>query len=88
MVKQKELSEDLRSHIVDAQKDDLSYKVISKHFQVYAATVQSIIKKFKAFHTEKNLKIPRKKPKISARHARKLVRATTINLCITTEEML
>lgn len=88
MVKQKELSEDLRSRIVDAHKDGLGYKAISKRFQVHVATVQSIIKKFKVFHTVKNLKRPGRKPKVSARHARKLVRAATINPRITTKEML
>ena len=41
---------------MDAHKDGLGYKAISKCFQVHAATVQRIIKKFKVFHTVKNLK--------------------------------
>lgn len=69
-------------------KDGLGYKAISKRFQVHVATVQGIIKKFKVFHTVKNLKRPGRKPKVSARHARKLVQAATINPRVTTKEML
>ena len=56
MVKIKELSEDLRLRIVTGNKEGKGYKTISKQFQVPVPTVQSIIKKYKKFHTVKNLK--------------------------------
>ncbi|XP_076066022.1 uncharacterized protein LOC143039638 [Oratosquilla oratoria] len=53
MGKKKELSEDLRLWIVDAHKQGKGYKKISKQFEVPVAMVQSIIKKFKNFGTNK-----------------------------------
>ena len=88
MVKRKELSDDLRSRIVNAHKDGLGYKAISKRFEVHVATVQSIIRKFKTFNKVENLKRPGRKPKVSARQARCLVRAAAVNPRITTKEML
>ncbi|KAK3552754.1 hypothetical protein QTP86_022163 [Hemibagrus guttatus] len=54
MAKAKELTEDPRLHIVAAHKSGKGYKTISKCFEVPVATVQSIIKKYKTFHTEKS----------------------------------
>ena len=88
MVKRKELSDDLRSRIVNAHKDGLGYKAISKRFEVHVATVQSIIRKFKIFNKVENLQRPGRKPKVSPRQARYLVRAAAINPRITTKEML
>lgn len=65
MTKHKELSEDLRLRIVNAHKDGKGYKAIFKQFQVPTATVQSIIRKFKAVHTVKNLKGRGRESKVS-----------------------
>ena len=88
MAKKKELSEDLRSRIVDAHKQGKGYKKISKQFQVPVATVQSIIKKYKDFHTVKNLKGRGWKPKVRQRTARKLVRQATANPRVTSKALL
>ena len=53
MAKKKEVSEDLRLCIVNAHKEGKGYKAISKQFRVPVATIQSIIRKYKEFHTVK-----------------------------------
>ena len=55
MAKKKELSEDLKNHIVNAHKDGMGYKSISKKFNVLMSIIQSIIRKFKSYHTVENL---------------------------------
>ena len=80
MAKKKELSEDLRMCIVNSRKDEKGYKVISKQFRVPVATIQSIIRKYKEFHTVRNLGGRGRKPKLSPRLARKVCeRPTTIH---------
>lgn len=88
MAKKKELSEDLRSRIVNAHKDGKGYKAIGKQFQVPVATVQSIITKFKKFHTVENLKGRGRKPKMTSRLSRKVVRQVSNNPRITTKAIL
>ncbi|KAK3541928.1 hypothetical protein QTP86_008182 [Hemibagrus guttatus] len=74
MAKTKELTEDLRLRIVAAHKSGKGYKTISKCFEVPVATVQSVIKKFKTFHTVKNLRGLGWKPKVTPVLARRIVR--------------
>ena len=50
MTKKKELSEDLRQHLVHAHNEGEGYKAISKQYDVPVATVQSLIKKHKKFN--------------------------------------
>ena len=62
MGKKIELSNDLKTKIVNSHNDRLGYKSISKKFEVPTATVQSIIKKIQSHHTTNNL-IGREKKK-------------------------
>ena len=55
MEKKKELSNDLRTKIMNSHKDGLGYKSISKKFEVSTGTVEGIIKKFQSLHTTNNL---------------------------------
>ncbi|KAK3571603.1 hypothetical protein QTP86_015338 [Hemibagrus guttatus] len=88
MAKTKELTEDLRLRIVAAHKSGKGYKTISKCFEVPVATVQSIIKKYKTFHTVKNLRGRGRKPKVTPVLARRIVREVKKNPRITTKAIL
>ncbi|KAK3563981.1 hypothetical protein QTP86_006237 [Hemibagrus guttatus] len=88
MAKTKELTEDLRLRIVAAHKSGKGYKTISKCFEVPVATVQSIIKKYKTFHTVKNLRGCGRKPKVTPVLARRIVREVKKNPRITTKAIL
>ncbi|KAK3571312.1 hypothetical protein QTP86_005948 [Hemibagrus guttatus] len=86
--KTKELTEDLRLHIVAAHKSGKGYRTISKCFEVPVATVQSIIKKYKTFHTVKNLRGRGRKPKVTPVLARRIVREVKKKPRITTKAIL
>ncbi|KAI4872969.1 hypothetical protein NFI96_023649 [Prochilodus magdalenae] len=88
MAKTKELTKDLRLCIVAAHKSGKGYKAISKCFQVPAATVQSIIKKYKKFRTVENLRRCGRKPKVTPVLARRIVREVKKNPRITTKAIL
>ncbi|KAK3523835.1 hypothetical protein QTP70_010446 [Hemibagrus guttatus] len=88
MAKTKELTEDLRLHIVAGHKSGKGYKAISKCFEVPVATVQSIIKKYKTFRTVKNLRGRGRKPKVTPVLARRIVREVKKNPRITTKAIL
>lgn len=88
MAKTKELSEDLRTRIVNAKKEGKGYKKIAQQFQVPVATVQSIIKKYQKFHTVKNLKGRGRKSIVSPRLARKIKRDVENNPRTTTKAVL
>lgn len=88
MGKKKELSNDLRTKIVNSHKDGLGYKSISKKFEVPTATVQSIIKKFQSHHTTNNLIGRGRKRKLSARATRNIVRSVNANPTTTTKDIL
>ncbi|KAK3517459.1 hypothetical protein QTP70_012396 [Hemibagrus guttatus] len=88
MAKTKELTEDLRLHIVAAHKSGKGYETISKCFEVPVATVQSIIKKYKTFHIVKNLRGRGRKPKVTPVLARRIVREVKKNPRITTKAIL
>ncbi|KAK3523881.1 hypothetical protein QTP70_015711 [Hemibagrus guttatus] len=88
MAKTKELTEDLRLCIVAAHKSGKGYKTISKCFEVPVATVQSIIKKYKTFHTVKKLRGRGRKPKVTPVLARRIVRQVKKNPRITTKAIL
>jgi transposase len=85
MAKTKELSEDLRMRIVNAHKNGKGYKTISKQFLVPVATIQSIIRKYKKVKTVKNLVGRGRKPKVSPKLARKIVREASNNPRTTTK---
>jgi len=88
MAKKKEVSEDLRLCIVNAHKEGKGYKAISKQFRVPVATIQSIIRKYKEFHTVKNIEGRGRKPKVSPRLARKVWREANNNPRITIKALL
>ena len=79
MAKTKELTEDLRLHIVASHKSVKGYKAISQRFQVPVATVQSIIKKYKMFRTVENLRGRGRKPNVTPVLARRIVREVKKN---------
>ena len=60
--------------IVAAHNSGKGYKAISKCFQGPVATVQSIIKKYRTFHTEENLRGCGQKPKVTPVLARSIMR--------------
>ena len=88
IAKTKELSEDLRATIVTANKDGVGYTAIAKQFHVPIPTVQSIVKKYKTFHTVSTLKGRGRKLKVDPRLARKLVIQVADNPRITSKELL
>ena len=89
MAKKKEVSEDLRLCIVNAHKEGKGYKAISKQFRVPVATIQSIIRKYKEFHTvKKNIEGRGRKSKVSPRLARKVWREANNNPRITIKALL
>ena len=88
IAKTMELTEDLRLRIVAAHKSGKGYKAISKCFQVPVATVQSIVKKYKTFHTVENLRGRGRKPKVTPVLARRMVREVKKNPRITTKAIL
>ena len=88
MAKKKELSVDLRSRIVAVHKKGKGCKAISKQFLVPVATVQSIIKKYKKFHTVGNLVGRGWKSKVSPHLARKVLQEASNNPRITTKAIL
>ncbi len=88
MVKIKELSEDLRSCIVTAHHEGEGYKAISNHFKVPVPTIQSIIKKFKKYHTVKNLQGCGRKPTVSPALAQHITRQVNNNPRLTAKEIL
>lgn len=79
MVKTKELSVDLRQKIINFHKSKHSYGDISKRLGIPRSTVQYVIKKFKQFGTVESLPGRGRKPKLSPRTVRKLVRDVDIN---------
>ncbi|KAL7835557.1 hypothetical protein SRHO_G00279040 [Serrasalmus rhombeus] len=88
MAKTKELTKDLRLHIVAAHKSGKGYKAISKCFQVPVATVQSIMQKYKMFRTVENLRGRGRKPNMTPVLARRIVREVKKNPRITTKAIL
>ena len=88
MAKTKELTKDLRLHIVAAHKSGKGYKALSKCFQIPVATVRSIIKKYKTFCTVENLRGICRKPKVTPVLARRILREVKKNPRITTKAIL
>ena len=84
MAKKKELSKDQRSLIVNAHKNGMGYKSISKKFDIPVSTIQSIIRKLKSYQTVENLIGRRRKQKLSARCTRNIVRLVEKTLRTTT----
>ena len=88
MGKKKELSNDLRTKIVNSHKDSLGYKSISKTFEVLTPSVQSIIKKFQSHHITNNLIGRGRKGKLSPIVTRNNVRSVNANPTTTTKDIL
>ncbi|KAI3361613.1 hypothetical protein L3Q82_013752, partial [Scortum barcoo] len=88
MPKTNEHSEDLRTRIIDAQKEGKGYKKNAKQFKVPVSTVQSIVKKYKEFNTVKTLQGRGRKATVSTRLARKIQRQVRVNPRITTKALL
>ena len=88
MGKKIELSNDLKTKIVNSHNDRLGYKSISKKFEVPTATVQSIIKKFQSLHTTNNLIGRGRKRKLSTIVTRNIVRSVNANPTTTTKDIL
>ena len=74
--------------IVNAHKEGKGYKAISKQFQVPVATIQSIIRKYKEFHTVRNVGGRGRNPKVSPRLARQVWREANNNPRITIKGLL
>ena len=72
--KSKELSEDLRTKIVEKHGQSQGYKSISRDLDVPVSTVRNVIKKFTAHGTVANLPGRGRKRKIDERLQRRIVR--------------
>lgn len=72
--KSKELSEDLRTKIVEKHRQSQGYKSISRDLNVPVSTVRNVIKKLKAHGTVANLPGRGRKRKIDERLQRRTVR--------------
>ena len=71
--KSKELSEDLRTKIVEKHGQSQGYKSISRDLNVPVSTVRSVIKKFTAHGIVANLPGRGRKRKIDERLQRRIV---------------
>lgn len=74
MGKSKELSQDLRNHIVAKHTDGIGYRRISKLLNVPVSTVGSIIQKWKEHHFTIKWSRPGAPHKISDREVKRIVR--------------
>ena len=88
MTKKKELSEDLRQHLVHAHNEGEGYKAISKQYDVPVATVQSLIKKHKKFNAITYLSGRGRKCKVSTKLARKICREVSNHPRTTTKALV
>lgn len=73
MPRQKELSEDLRSKIVDLHKAGKGYKVISKTLEIHQSTVRQTIYKWRQFGTVATLPRSGRPVKMTPRAQRRLI---------------
>uniref|UniRef100_A0A3B4X5Q9 Transposase Tc1-like domain-containing protein n=1 Tax=Seriola lalandi dorsalis TaxID=1841481 RepID=A0A3B4X5Q9_SERLL len=73
MPRQKELSEDLRSRIVDLHKAGKGYKVISKTLEIHQSTVRQTIYKWRHFGTVATLPRSGRPVKMTPRAQRRLI---------------
>lgn len=74
MARSKELSEDLRSRIVDLYKAGKGYKTISKSLDVHQSTVREIVYKWREFGTVTSLPRSGHPPKMTTRVQRRILR--------------
>ena len=72
--KSKELSEDLRTKILEKHGQSQGYKAISRYLDVPVSTVRNVIKKFTAHGTVANLPGCGRKKIIDERLQRRIVR--------------
>ena len=72
--RRRELSEDLRTHIVEKHQQHQGYKSISRDLNVPLSTVRNIIKKFTTHGTTANLPGHGRKRKMDERLQRRIVR--------------
>lgn len=85
MGKKRELSEDVRSRIVNSHTNNMSYKATSNQFMVPVSPIQSIINTLMKCHNVKNHNERSRKPKISPRLARKVLLEANSDPRITTQ---
>uniref|UniRef100_A0A8C5M4E7 Sleeping Beauty transposase HTH domain-containing protein n=1 Tax=Leptobrachium leishanense TaxID=445787 RepID=A0A8C5M4E7_9ANUR len=83
MPRRKELSEDLRSRIVDLHEAGKGYKSISKSLDVHVSTVRQTVYKWRKFSTVATLPRSGSLVNLSYHGRRPLVREVTKNPMVT-----
>lgn len=87
MVKTKELPQELREEIISLHLKGSGYKKISKNLNVSKTTIGSIVRKFQAYGAAANLPGRGRKPKISNKCLRNLIRKTKKNPFISLKDL-
>lgn len=87
MARSKELSEDLRSRIVDLYKAGKGYKTISKSLDVHQSTVREVVYKWREFGTVASLPRSGRPPKMTPRVQRRILREVKKNPRVSAKDL-
>ena len=83
----KEHARQVRDKVVEKFKAGLGYKIISQALNISQSTVQSIIRKWKAYGTTANLPRHGRPPKLTGQARRAFIREAAKRPMVTLEEL-